>query len=186
MKNIKKFSAILLLAAVMALTVVPVTVFAAEANVIAHDTHIDTTGDGYCDIEGCDEKLPCTNHTDVDGDGFCDITGCDEKLPCTEHKDENRDGVCDSEGCDKKVVCEDHVDADKDRKCDTIGCEAEVSVEGLVDIGSEIWSKNIIEALKILGIGILGIFLVTGIIILVVYALNKFTNLEKKAPESEE
>ncbi|MBO5671268.1 MAG: oxaloacetate decarboxylase [Clostridia bacterium] len=52
-------------------------------------------------------------------------------------------------------------------------------------MGTDKWEQNLYQALKILGIGILGIFLVTGIIILVVYALNKLTNIEKKSSESE-
>ena len=99
------------------------------------------------------------------------------------HKDENRDGVCDSDGCDEKVVCENHIDANEDGYCDTADCDAEVQLKNT--IGTDKWEQNLYQALKILGIGILGIFLVTGIIILVVYALNKFTNIEKKSSESE-
>ena len=184
MKMIKRISTILLLAAVLALAVVPVAVFAEDASTtVTHTEHIDVTSDGLCDIEGCDEEIPC-NHTDVDGDGLCDIEGCDDKLPCTVHKDENRDGACDSDGCNEKVVCENHIDANEDGYCDTADCDAEVQLKNT--IGTDKWEQNLYQALKILGIGILGIFLVTGIIILVVYALNKFTNIEKKFSESEE
>lgn len=181
MKSIKRFSAILLLAMIMALVLVPVSAFAAEtdAGAIAHDAHIDTTGDGLCDIEGCDVKLPCTDHKDVDGDKKCDIDGCDE---CIEHNDgDDEDNLCDN-GCGT-VVCTEHVDDNKDEVCDTVDCGAHVQIKNT--IGTDKWLDNLLESLKIVGIGILGIFLVTGIIIAVVYLLNKFTNAEKK-PNTEE
>ena len=43
---------------------------------------------------------------------------------------------------------------------------------------------NVLTSLKYLLVGMVGIFIVTGIIILVIYALAHFTNLEKK-PQSD-
>ena len=41
-------------------------------------------------------------------------------------------------------------------------------------------TDNILKSLSIMGIGMVGIFLVTGIIVLVVYLLNKISNSDGK------
>lgn len=140
-----------------------------------HTEHYDVNGDGKCDIEGC-TAFECPEHRDVDGDGLCDVTGCDA---CTVHKDEDANGVCDVAGCN---ACTSHKDGDADGICDTEGCTAEVTLTST--IGTPKWTANIIEALKMMGLGLLGIFIVTGIIILVIYALNRVTNTEKKNSNS--
>ena len=52
--------------------------------------------------------------------------------------------------------------------------------EFIVNIGYQVWNffstidtANLLQALKIMGIGMLGIFVVTGVIILVVKLLSK-------------
>ena len=179
---------VLLLATAMLLISAPISVFADEpATLPSHTDHIDTTGDGACDIEGCDEKLPCENHVDVNNDGFCDIEGCDECIEhsdddkndicdkcaaCIKHIDEDKNKVCDRDGC---LACIKHVDSDKDKTCDN--CKALTSSN---TFGTPDWSKNVFESLKMMGVGMVGIFLVIGLIITVIYVLNHFINMQKK------
>lgn len=98
-------------------------------------------------------------HVDVNGDLICDIDGCQAALPHT------------------------HVDVDGDNKCDITDCDVEIAPtveEPENTIGTEKYVPNLFESLKMMGLGMLGIFIVTGIIILVIYALSHFTNKESK------
>ena len=66
--------------------------------------------------------------------------------------------------------------------------EGTVTEEGTAPestIGTEKYVPNIFESLKMMGLGMLGIFIVTGIIIVVIYALNYFTNKEPKEDTEE-
>ena len=49
------------------------------------------------------------------------------------------------------------------------------------DIIEHFWSSGLWNAIKYTGLGMVGIFVVTGIIIGVIYALSYFTNREPKA-----
>ena len=48
------------------------------------------------------------------------------------------------------------------------------------DIVENFWTSGLWNAIKYTGLGMLGIFIVTGIIITVIYALSHFTNPENK------
>lgn len=54
------------------------------------------------------------------------------------------------------------------------------------DITTDFWNSGLWQAIKYTGIGMLGIFIVTGIIISVVYALSYFTNREPKNDNEDE
>jgi len=56
------------------------------------------------------------------------------------------------------------------------------------DIINNFWASGLWQAIKYTALGMIGIFVVTGIIIAVVYALNHFTNVEHKpkATDNEE
>jgi len=51
------------------------------------------------------------------------------------------------------------------------------------DIINNFWQSGLWNAIKYTGLGMVGIFVVTGIIIGVVYALSYFTNKERKVPD---
>ena len=51
------------------------------------------------------------------------------------------------------------------------------------DIINNFWQSGLWNAIKYTGLGMVGIFVVTGIIIGVIYALSYFTNREPKAPD---
>ena len=70
--------------------------------------------------------------------------------------------------------CINHVDENEDGICDILTCAEEIPST----------MDNVLTSLKYLLVGMVGIFIVTGIIILVIYALAHFTNLEKK-PQSD-
>ena len=210
MKKSLILKAILFTTAIL-LLIAPVSVFADEAiSPVPHSEHIDTTGDGFCDISGCDEKLPCTNHVDVNADNFCDIEGCNTCIShkdsdgngvcdfctaCVEHTDEDKNKLCDRANCgacikhvdeDKNKVCDNckacikHVDADKDKDCDNCGAATTPNT-----FGTSEWSKNVLESLKMMGLGMIGIFLVIGLIIIVIYVLNRFINMTEKKDEEQ-
>lgn len=98
-------------------------------NANAH-THIDTTGNGKCDICGYNMELPpdapkqpCKDgeHVDKDGDSRCDICGADLSKPTHQHIDANHDNHCDicnaiMESCDGN-----HIDQNHDGYCDVCG-----------------------------------------------------------------
>jgi len=54
------------------------------------------------------------------------------------------------------------------------------------DFIENFWESGLWNAIKYTGLGMVGIFIVTGIIIGVIYALAHFTNLEKKADEKDQ
>ncbi len=155
MKSTKAIAKLLLTVIISALLLLPVSAFAAENTAPKHTEHIDTTGDGICDIEGCNAALPCTEHTDIDGDGLCDIEGCDK---CLTHIDKNSDGKCDRDGCGAKIV-----------------------VEPVQTTGAKVW-----ESVKIFIIGMIGIFIVVGLIILSIYALNYLINKAQRTKSGEQ
>ena len=174
MKRFKIFSKALCLAVIMAFILTPISVFAAEEESdkkenYEHNSHVDVTGDGLCDIEDCGEMI----HSDVNGDGKCDIKGCNA---CVIHKDENGDGVCDTEDCG---MCLTHLDENGDEICDREGCGAKTEAE------NSVW-QNVLESLKVFIIGMIGIFVVVGIIILVIYALMNAINGTKQKPNGEQ
>ena len=51
------------------------------------------------------------------------------------------------------------------------------------DIINNFWQSGLWNASKYTGLGMVGIFVVTGIIIGVIYALSYFTNKERKSPD---
>ena len=51
------------------------------------------------------------------------------------------------------------------------------------DIINNFWQSGLWNAIKYTGLGMVGIFVVTGIIIGVIYALSYFTNKERKVPD---
>lgn len=159
MTKIKKISSLFAVILTLALTLVPALSLSAAAVEIEHTEHVDTNDDGYCNIGDCTEAvvIPCA-HSDLNGDGVCDYTTC---LACISHVDSDANGVCDNEGC-------------------------EAAVEPSNTVGTDKWLSNLLEALKMMGLGMLGIFIVTGIIILVIYALNKVTNREAPKDNGEE
>ena len=73
-----------------------------------------------------------------------------------------------------------HVDANSDNVCDVADCGAEIAEEPTM-------LDNVLESLKIFVIGMIGIFVVVGIIILVIYALTRFIDgAPKKKTEGEQ
>lgn len=159
MKNTKLFVKAFCIFAVLMLTFLPISVFAAEA---PHE-HVDVNGDLLCDISECDEKLPCP-HKDINGDQKCDIEGCGVCLHIDEDK---KDGRCDIEGCGACLI---HKDKNRNGVCDNDGCTAAVESASI--------KSNVIRSLQIFAVGMVGIFVVVGIIILSIYALT--TVIEKK------
>jgi hypothetical protein len=51
------------------------------------------------------------------------------------------------------------------------------------DFIDNFWSSGLWNAIKYTGLGMLGIFIVTGLIIAVIYALAYFTNREPKTTD---
>lgn len=70
--------------------------------------------------------------------------------------------------------CINHVDENQDGICDFITCAEQIPST----------MDNVLTSLKYLLVGMVGIFIVTGIIILVIYVLAHFTNLEKRSQSS--
>ncbi len=54
------------------------------------------------------------------------------------------------------------------------------------DIIENFWASGLWSSIKYTGLGMIGIFVVTGIIIGVIYALGYFTNREERAKSSED
>ena len=70
-----------------------------------------------------------------------------------------------------------HVDANSDNVCDVADCGEEMPT--MLD--------NVLDSLKIFVIGMIGIFVVVGIIILVIYALTRFIDgAPKKKTDGEQ
>ena len=153
MKSTKIISKLLLVVIIAALSLIPISVFAAENTSPKHTEHIDTTGDNVCDIEGCGAALPCTEHKDLDGDSLCDMKGCNA---CLTHIDEGNDGKCDR-------------------------CGAKIAVEPVQTTGAKV-----LESVKIFVIGMIGIFIVVGLIILSIYALNYIINKTQRTKTGEQ
>ncbi len=60
-----------------------------------------------------------------------------------------------------------HIDENSDSVCDVAECGAEIVKEPTI-------LDNVLESLKMFVIGMIGIFVVVGIIIIVIYALTRF------------
>ena len=163
MKLFRKSIIITLSFALLFMLTAPIAAMAsagpADSGVIEH-SHYDNNNDGECDVAGCSHVIViyCNDHNDIDGDGKCD----------------NKKSTDDDSACG---ACTDHNDEDGDCICDSEDCEAEVAAENT--IGTEKWTENLLDSLKFMGLGMLGIFIVTGIIILIIYALNNATNKNK-------
>lgn len=61
----------------------------------------------------------------------------------------------------------DHVDENSDNVCDVADCGAEIAEEPTM-------LDNVLKSLKMFLVGMVGIFVVVGIIIIVIYALTRF------------
>ena len=70
----------------------------------------DADGDGFCDVDDCDDADPNCNVdcTDADGDGFCPPHDCDDGLPHS--SDPDGDGVPDA--CDNCPATPNHQQQD--------------------------------------------------------------------------
>ena len=172
MKNTRKLFAILLTVAILAANLF--IIFALP--VFAEDKtceHVDADSNGICDTCGSDMPIVEDQHTHVFVDATCTAPKTCEcgatEGEATGHVDANEDNKCDV--C---AACISHADKNFDNKCDFCGEKHTIS-----------WGKRVLSSLKIMGIGMLGIFLVTGIIILSVYILNKLSSIEKKKTTKE-
>jgi len=112
----------MLLAIIMIISMVPVTVMAAEHN------HVDANGNGTCDVDGCTEHVhmaAASLSKDETGHFYrCKFSNCSNAVvsavephdyKCIPAGGVNHQGTCEDCGFQKLLP---HVDADKNCKCD--------------------------------------------------------------------